>query len=229
VARAARAATETIPVVFVAVNDPVAAGLVTSLAQPGGNLTGVAMLLPPEFFAKQVDLLKQALPALTRAAVLTSDGTRRSPAQEANWQAVLAAAERLRLELVPVVIRSPADFDAALTTIPTLGVGAVIDPGFGGDRANISTSWLRFMREHRIPVMTVGYSGPSLFIYQADARQHYRRAADYVDRILKGSRPADLPVELPAAFELVVGLGLAREMGLTLPPAFLAQATRVVE
>jgi putative ABC transport system substrate-binding protein len=220
---AAKAATDRIPIVFHSVGDPVAAGLVQSFGHPGGNITGLASNLPPEFIYKQFEVLKQALPGATRVAVLAG-GTTPGP----FWEPLRSFAASIGLELVRVGLASPADLEAQLATVPALGVDAFFDTTSlsVGQEARVLA---QFQRQQRLPLMVTGRTDYAVVSYGPDPLAHYRQTADYVDKILKGSRPADLPVQGPTEFELLVNLREARAIGLTFPPAFLARATRVIE
>jgi len=223
--KAAKQATATIPIVMIAVDfDPVALGYIRSLARPGGNITGV-FLQPVELAAKRVDLLKQTIPDIARAIVFW-DATSAD-----QFEAVTTAAQSLNLPLKSVELRDPPyDYDSALG-------GANPQPGdallflsssfFFRDRDRLA----EFLLRYRLPSM-VGASwrdAGGLISYGPSVVGMWRLAADYVDKILKGAKPADMPVEQPTRFELVVNLKTAKALGITIPPAILARADEVIE
>ena len=224
-ALAARNATSTIPIVFVTAADPVGQGLVSAVARPGGNVTGLS-LFAPEIVARQLQILKEAVPNTARVAVLSN------PANA--YTALLVretelAARSLRLRIETVAVRETAAL--ALSTITKQRLSALFvlfDPVLLGRRARIT----QFANENRLPAMyphkeyaEVG----GLIAYGADLRDNFRRAAIYVDKILKGAKPGDLPVEQPTKFELVINLRTARALGLTIPPSLLSRADQVIE
>ena len=219
--------TRTIPVVFVQVTDPVGAGLVESLARPGGNATGFTLF---EFSTsgKWVELLKQIAPAVTRAVVLR-DPT--SLAGLGQFAAVQSAASLLGVELRPVDIRRAQGIERAVTAFAQAPNGGLI---IG------NTSFAFFHREliialaarYRLPAVYPYRSlavGGGLVLYGTDSADSYRQAARYIDRILKGEKPADLPVQAPTKYELVINLKTAKTLGLTVPPSLLAIAYEVIE
>jgi putative tryptophan/tyrosine transport system substrate-binding protein len=223
---AAKKATSTIPVVFVSVTDPVASGLVASLARPGGNITGLT-ILAPELSGKRLELLKEAVPNVTRVAFLWNPA---NPAQAPQWREAQAAAQALGLRLQSLEVRSSNDFDSAFEAALRERARALI----ASPEPLINTHLKRiveFAAKNRLPAM---YAGPEvvdaggLMSYAPDYTYQYRRAATYVDKILKGAKPADLPVEQPTKFELVINLKAAKQIGLTIPPNVLARADRVI-
>jgi len=223
---AAKKATSTIPVVFVSVTDPVSSGLVTSLARPGGNITGLT-ILAPELSGKRLELLKEAVPNVTRVAFLWNPA---NPAQAPQWREAQAAAQALGLRLQSLEVRSSNDFDSAFEAALRERARALI----ASPEPLINTHLKRiveFAAKNRLPAM---YAGPEvvdaggLMSYSPDYTYQYRRAATYVDRILKGAKPADLPVEQPKKFEFVINLKTAKQIGLTIPPNVLARADKVI-
>jgi putative ABC transport system substrate-binding protein len=224
---AARQATTTIPIVFAVHADPVGLGHVASLARPGGNITGMSMLLT-ELAAKGLEMMTEALPQVRRIGILWNPTT---PSHSRALQAVEAAGEKLGLELREVPARSLEEFEPALATMTQEGVGgflAVASPLFIGARAQLAALAL----EHRLPGMfsfREQVVAGGLMSYGADPIDLYRRAAVYVDKILKGAKPADLPVEQASKYELVINLKTARALGLDLPPTLLARADEVIE
>jgi putative ABC transport system substrate-binding protein len=225
-ALAAKHATQTIPIVITTANDPVGAGLVASLARPGGNLTGLSTLAP-ELSGKQLELLKEVLPGLTRVAVLWNAA---NPANAAVWHETQAAAGALGLQLHAQAVQSPQDLEGAFARMAQGHPGALLVLG----DALINTYLqhiAEFATQEHLPsvwgarnavmaggLMSYGPSTPDLF----------RRAATYIDKILKGTKPADLPVEQPTKFELVINLKTAQALGLTMPPTILFQADEVI-
>jgi len=216
-----------VPIVFVQVPDPVGAGFVASLAQPGGNVTGFTQY---EFgiSTKWLELLKQIAPGVTRAAVLRDATTPDGIGQFAAMQGV---APSFGIELTPVDVRDAGGIERSLATFTRVHNGGLIVTGSGSairHRDLIVTLAI----QHRLAAIypyRVFTSGGGLISYGPDTIDPYRRAADYIDRILKGEKPANLPVQHPTKFELVINLGAARMLGLTLPPSLLARADEVIE
>jgi putative ABC transport system substrate-binding protein len=226
-ALAAKHATRSIPIVFAAASNPVASGLVTSLARPGGNVTGLSFL-DPELVGKQLELLKQALPRISRVAVLWQPGER---PETDMLKGAEVAARALGVRLHFVETGGPNDLDRAFSeaTKARAGALAVVPTGmFLFERRRL----VDLASSHRLPTVwpfreAVDVGG--LMSYAPHLPDLFRRAATYVDKILKGARPGDLPVEQPTKFELVINLRTAKALGLTIPPAVLARADRVIE
>src|SRR5262245_52232317 len=224
---AARQATATIPIVVAVLADPVGLGHVARLARPGGNITGMSMLLT-ELTAKELEMMTEALPQVRRIGILWNPTT---PSHSRALEAVEAAGEKLGLELREVPARSLEEFEPALAIMTQEGVGgflAVGSPLFLGARELLATLALKYrlpgMFSFREQVVAGG-----LMSYGADPFDLYRRAAVYVDKILKGAKPADLPVEQASKYELVINLKTAKALGLDLPPTLLARADEVIE
>jgi putative ABC transport system substrate-binding protein len=225
-ARAAKQATTTIPVVVAIIGDAVAAGIVASLARPGGNITGSQFHFP-DLMAKRIELLRDAMPALARIGVMFNVANQAfSPA----LKAMNARAQLLKVELQPVEIRSAQDFSGALSALAQRRSEALIV----ADDSMLRT-YGRTIAEHaaarRLP--SIGdreyvYDG-GLLAYAVNRRQVWRRAAVFVDKILKGANAADLPFEQIDRIELVVNLRTAKALGLTIPPSLLARADQVIE
>jgi putative tryptophan/tyrosine transport system substrate-binding protein len=223
--RAIRQATTTIPIVMVAVDyDPVALGHVASLARPGGNVTGV-FLQTPELTAKRLELLKEVLPRVSRVAVLWD------PFSADQLREAEKAARALGIRLQPLEVRNlPHDLEHAFQVAVQQRAGGLLllaSPLFFRERARLAELALR----HRLPLSTtrlVAEAG-ALMGYGTNASTGYRRAAHYVDRILRGARPADLPIEQPTEFELVLNVRTAKALGLTIPPSVLIRANHVIE
>jgi putative ABC transport system substrate-binding protein len=227
-ARAAKNAATTTPVVFVAVTDPIGSDVVSSLAHPGGNLTGTSLIIGEGFAGKWVELVRDALPRVSTVAALSHAG---HPMSRKYVKAIEAAARTLSLKLQIFDVRDVAGLDSALSMIAKAPPGALIVPAsplFGVHRKRIAD----FALARGIP--TIGHDR-SLVVdgilasYGPSIAASYYRAAVYVDKILKGAKPADLPVEQPTTFELVVNLRTAKALGLTIPPALLLRADHVIE
>jgi putative ABC transport system substrate-binding protein len=229
-ALAAKQATSTIPVVFGAVGDPVSEGLVTSLARPGGNVTGLAVN-SPELASKSLELLKQAVPGLTQVALLLKPDAAPPAAMQERIKTWEAAARALGMQLQVVEARGPEHFDRGFADMARARAGAltvVSTPVFDTQPRRL----VELAARHRLPAVytfKAFVDAGGLMSYGPDISDLYRRAATYVDKILKGARPGDLPVEQPTKFELVINLRTARALGLTIPPSLLARADQVVE
>ena len=226
---AAKNATKTIPIVMVGVGvDPVEAGLVESLARPGGNVTGITNLTG-ELGGKRLELLKEAVPKLARVAVFYDPAARVS-AHEVK-EVLPVAARALRLTIQPWEVRDTDGFDrvfAAMGRQRPDGLYALGSPLINTNRKRI----VGFALKSRLPSMYISredVEAGGLMSYGADLADSYRRVAYFVDRILKGAKPADLPVEQPTKFELVINLKTAKQIGLTIPPEVLARASRLIK
>jgi putative tryptophan/tyrosine transport system substrate-binding protein len=224
---AVKKATSTIPIVFVSISDPVASGLVDSLARPGGNSTGLT-IVAVELGGKRLELLKEAVPKVTRVAFLWESA---NPAQAPQWREAQAAAQALRLQLQSLEVRSSNDFDSAFEAALRERAQALVTTPAALLGAHLKRI-VEFAAKNRLPAM---YGNPQfvdaggLMSYAPDYSAQYRRAATYVDKILKGAKPADLPVEQPTKFEFVVNLKAAKQIGLTIAPNVLARANRVIK
>jgi ABC-type uncharacterized transport system substrate-binding protein len=225
--RAAKNATSTIPIVFTAVADSAAAKLVASLARPGGNLTGLTTLVA-ETSGKRLELLKEALPKVSRAAVLWNSS---SEGAAFVFRGLDTASRQLGIQLQDVGVRSPTEIERAFeaATRGRAGVLLVIDD-------QVITSHRKRIVDlagmKRLPVVSLYrdfVEAGGLVSYGPSATESFRRAAFYVDKILKGAKPADLPVEQPTTFELVINLKTARALGLTIPASLLSRADQVIE
>ncbi len=226
-ALAAKQATSTIPIVMVSVGEPVEVRLVDSLAQPGGNVTGLS-LIAPQLAAKRLDLLKQALPKLSRVTVLWNSANQ---GMKARFQETQLGAQSVGVALQSVTVRSPDDFEplfGAMTRNRPESLLVLADTVTVANRQRT----VEFAARNRVPAIyearTFVDSG-GLMSYGVDFADHYRRTAIYVDKILKGTKPADLPVELPTKFEFVINLKTAKALGLTIPPSLLQRADQVIE
>jgi putative ABC transport system substrate-binding protein len=224
---AAKRATNTIPIVFAVAADPVGSGFVASLAQPGGNITGFSTLLM-ESSGKRVELLREVKPRISRVAVLQNPANSASPPMLKETE---ATATRLGIHLQSLEIRSPADLAGAFqAAIREKAAALVALPD------NLLASQQRPIRDfavkNRLPEISWSsewVEAGSLMSYGANIPDLYRRTATVVDKILKGAKPADLPVEQPTKFELVINLKTAKQIGLTIPPNVLARADRVIK
>jgi ABC-type uncharacterized transport system substrate-binding protein len=225
--RAMKQATNTIPIVMTAGSDPVAAGFIASLARPGGNITGLT-LGGLELSGKRLELLKEAVPKLSRVAVLGNpDGATYAP----QMKEMEVVARALGLRLQPVELRESSDLENVFSAITRGHAGALIglnSPEFAFHRQRIAELAVK----NRLPAMYVDsefvHDG-GLMTYGENLPDLYRRAATYVDRILKGARPAELPVEQPKKFEFIINLKTAKQIGLTIPPNVLARADKVIK
>jgi putative ABC transport system substrate-binding protein len=226
-ALAARNATTTIPIVHPAAIDPVGTGLIASLAHPGGNITGLAVL-NAETSAKRLELLREVVPGLSQGAVLWNAA---NPANALAWKETEGAGRALGVTLQSHELRGPKDFDNAFAMIAQqrAHIMLVLQDAL---TLEFRKEIIAFALQQRLPSMFVGkewVEEGGLMSYGDRLPERYRRAADLVDRILKGAKPADLPVEQPTTFELVVNLKTAKAIGLTLPLTFLARADHVIE
>jgi putative ABC transport system substrate-binding protein len=224
-AQAAKSATTSLPIVFVGVIFPTEMGLVLSLGRPGGNITGLANN-PVDFAGKRLELLRELVPKLRRVAVLWD---RTNPTNSLQLEGAEVAARKLGMQLEPVPVRGPDDFDSGFKGVHGADGLLVLDsPIFITHRTRLAG----LAATSRLPTM-YGFremaEAGGLMSYGAHYPDMYRRAATYVDKILKGAKAADLPVELPTKFELVINLKTAKALGLTMPPLLLARADEVIE
>ena len=218
--------TRSVPIVFPIIADPVGAGFVDSLARPGGNATGF-MEFEYSMAGKWLELLKQVVPGMTRVAVLRD--TQGSGAMQ--FAAIQAMAPSLRVEVTPVGLRDTGDIERAVAAFARLPSGGLIVAA-GGGTVRHSNLIITLAARHKLPAIYNERSfvaGGGLISYGPDFVNQYRRAAGYVDRILKGEKPADLPVQAPTKYELVINLKTARALGLEVPPMLLARADEVIE
>jgi len=226
--RAAREATSTIPIVMAGTADPVGLGLVASLARPGGNITGVTSLAT-ELAGKRLELLKEVLPGLRRIAVFWDP---MEPEEAAEWRAYQAAAGPLELRLRSMEVRVLEDPEKAFSALTLEPVDALINAGWIGVTTRRAKRVIEFAASNRLPVMggRGSFVEAGAFIsYAADYEELYRRAAAYVDKILKGAKPADLPVEEPRKFELIINLKTAKAIGVTIPQRVLIRVDKVIK
>ena len=224
--RPVKEATTTIPIVMTQDSDPVGNGFVASLARPGGNITGLSNLAQ-EISGKRLELLKEIVPKLSRVAVL---GMSTNPGNSLSLRETELAAGALGVQLQYLDIRDPKDIAAVLRTANKGRADAVLVLNFPG---NISRVIPDLVVKHRLPAIyyasTIVVDRGGLMSYGASITDLDRRAATYVDKILKGAKPADLPVEQPTKFEFVINLRAAKQIGLTIPPNVLVRADRVIK
>jgi len=224
---ALRRVTRTIPIVFVRVADPVGGGFVDSLARPGGNTTGF-MLFEYSFSAKWLELLKEIVPHLARVAVLR-DATSRAGIGE--FAAIQSAAPSLRVELQPVDTSQAGEVERALAALARVAnCGVVVTPSAGV--SIYRSAIIKLSAQYKLPAVygfRLNAVDGGLIAYGPNRIDQFSRAGEYTDRILKGEKPADLPVQAPAKYELVVNLKTAKVLNLTIPPALLARADEVIE
>jgi putative tryptophan/tyrosine transport system substrate-binding protein len=230
VIRAAKNATKTMPIVMTGLGaDPVEAGFVESLARPGGNVTGITNL-GRELGGKRLELLKEAVPKVARVAVLYEPAL---PGTALEVKEVLPVAARaLGLTIQPWEVRAADGFDRVFAAIAKWRPDGLYVPAAGPLMRTNQTRIVRFALKSRLPSMYPGrefVDAGGLMYYGADIADSYRRVAYYVDRILKGAKPADLPVEQPTKFELVINLKTANQIGLTIPPEVLSRASRLIK
>jgi putative ABC transport system substrate-binding protein len=229
-ALAAKQATRTLPIVFVGAGDPVTSGLVTSLARPGGNVTGLSVL-STELVGKWLELLQQAVPGVRRVAALWQPGAMDERTEKDMFKGAEVTARALGVRLQFVEARGPADFERAFSDMTRARAGALTvrpAPMFVGERRRL----VDLAAKNRLPAVYPWrefVDADGLMAYGPNLADLYRRAAPYVDKILKGAKPGDLPVEQPTKFELVINLKTAKAFGLTIPPSLLQRADQVIE
>jgi putative ABC transport system substrate-binding protein len=223
---AAKKASATIPIVFASAGDPVGGGLVSSLARPGGNITGLS-LMAPDLDGKRLELLKEAFPKVARVAFLWVPG---GTTGNLTLTEMEAAAKALGVKLLSLEVRSLDDFDSAFARAKREGAQALITfphPLIATQRRQV----LDFAAKNRLPAMSPSsesVDAGGLMSYGPNGADLWRRAADFVDKILKGTKPAEIPVEQPMKFEFVINLIAAKQIGVTIPPNVLARADRVI-
>jgi putative tryptophan/tyrosine transport system substrate-binding protein len=224
---AAKRATSTIPIVMTSAGDPLGSGLVASLARPGGNVTGLS-LMAPDLGGKRLELLKEILPGLSRVAVVWNAA---NPYSALVFKETEHAAQALRIQVQSLEVRSPGDLDGALEAATRQQASALItveDPLTLDHRQRIAD----FAAKNRLPAiygLREFVDAGGFIAYGAHIADLMRRSAGYVDKILKGAKPADLPVEQPTKFELIINLKTAKALGLTVPPTLLTRADEVIE
>ena len=220
-------ATRTVPIVFPVVSDPVGAGYVDSLARPGGNATGF-MTTEYSIGGKWLELLKEIAPKVTRVAVLRDPAI---PAQTAQFGAIQAVAPALRVEVIPINLRDAGEIEQPVGTFARSPNGGLIATA-GGAAVRHRDLIVTLAARYRLPAVyweRLFVAAGGLISYGADLVEQYRRAAGYVDRILKGAKPADMPVQAPTKYELVINLKTAKALGLTVPQSLLSRADEMIE
>jgi putative ABC transport system substrate-binding protein len=224
--RAAKQATTTIPIVMTVTGDPVVTGLVASLARPGGNLTGASFFLP-EIAAKRLELLKEAVPAVSRVLLIWNPA---NAVQEPAVKAIEAAAKTLGIAVQHVKVQAPADFDGALSAISKSRDSLLV---LEDALINVYSNQIAGLAaRRRLPTifgLTTFAEAGGLMAYGPNRPELWRRAAIFVDKILKGAKPADLPVEQATRFDLVINLKTAKALGLKIPPALLLRADQLID
>jgi putative ABC transport system substrate-binding protein len=222
--RAAKDATTSVPIVMAGGGDPVATRLVQSLSRPGGNVTGVS-LLGREMSEKKLDLLRQAVPRLKRIALIRAAA---NPANQFFFDEINAAAKKIGISVVAVDIRQPGDFDAAFERMDSDAVVLLLDPMFVRVRQHIADLAIL----HRLPLMSSDRAyaeAGALITYGSPWLEILRATVPYIDKILRGAKPGDLPIEQPRKSDLVINLKTAKALGLTIPPSLLLRADQVLE
>jgi len=229
-ALAAKRATTTLPIVFAVVGDPIAEGLVTSLARPGSNVTGLSNVTN-DLVGKWLELLKQVVPKVSLVALLLKPDSMPDSAREVRLKEAAVSALALGLQLQVVEARGPADFDRAFSDMSEKDAGALVvlsTPAFTNERQRI----VDLAAKNRLPTVYASRNyvdSGGLMSYGPNLPDLHRRAATYVDKIIKGAKPSDLPVEQPTKFELVINLKTAKALGLELPTSLLLSADEVIE
>jgi putative tryptophan/tyrosine transport system substrate-binding protein len=222
---AARQATSEIPIVMVPAGDPVQTGLVSSLARPGGNITGLSSTTA-ELYVKTLELIREVLPSTRRVAVLANAAIAADPFAKPFVEQIEEAGRTLGIAIQTIRVRGEEEFDAAFAAMDRERADAVMVQGSLPRKPALDLAL-----KHRLPLMggQLLIQEGGLISYSANQNDMYRRAAYYIDRILKGVKPADLPVEQPTRFELVINLKTAKALGLEVPPSLLARADEVIE
>src|SRR5262245_5973027 len=228
VAVAAKNATSTIPIVAPSMSNPVELGLIASVARPGGNVTGLSYSVGMEIFSKQLELLKETVPKVRRVAILSNPA---NSGQPAVIKSVKVAARSLGVQLQLLEARGPNEFDGAFAAMALERAGALLvmgDPVFDFHRTRLT----ELVAKSRLPAiygLRTQTEAGGLMSYGVDLRDNFRRAATYVDKILKGAKPADLPIEQPTKFELVINVKTAKALGLTIPQSILVRADEIIQ
>jgi ABC-type uncharacterized transport system substrate-binding protein len=225
-ARAAKNATKETPIVMASTSEAVRSGFIASLAHPGGKITGLTSL-GGEISGKRLELLKEIIPKLTRVGYFWSPT---SPVAADRMKVVEPVARYLKVEILSLEVEGSNDIEGGFRAATNKRADALLVDGSGFFSAN-QKQFIELAIKHRLPAMvpnTRAVAAGGLMTYAGDRAEQYRRAADYVDKILKGTKPADLPVERPTKFELVINLKTAKQIGLTIPPNVLARADKVI-
>ena len=226
---AAKKATSTIPIVMTSTTDPVGNGLITSLARPGGNVTGLTNI-GGELGGKLLELLKEVIPRLTRVAIVIPGGP--APANKLFVKETEVPARALRVQLISLVVRGPEDYEGVVRAATKERANALLSRLPPGTPSADRKQFMDLAAKSHLPVVSgtnLDTEAGGLISYGRDPRESYRRAATYVDKILKGAKPADLPVEAPTKFEFVINLKTAKVLNLTIPQSVLYRADRVIK
>jgi putative ABC transport system substrate-binding protein len=225
--RAARQATSSIPIVMIVGVDPVSDGLVASLPRPGGNVTGITTI-GAELIGKRLGLLREVIPGISRIAFMWNPA---NPGNVSASEEIARVAPTMGVKIQSVPVRDPNEFDSAFARIRN-GRADALYIGADGMLVAHAARLAELAVKHHVPTMhafRAHAAAGGLLVYAADLTALYRRAATYVDKILKGEKPGDLPVEQPTKFELIINLKTAKALGLTIPPSLLARADQVIE
>jgi putative ABC transport system substrate-binding protein len=225
---ALKSSTATIPMVFVSVADPVQLGLVQSLSRPGGNITGLATMVPDDFLAKRLEILRELVPGASKIAVLVNPD---NPMQRVYFpEQIPSIARRLGVALPLVEATTAEELDAAFASAAAQHADAIV---VAGDPLTYveAPRVIALAAKYRLPANYLfrHYANGGLSVYGTDTADLFRRAGDYVDKILRGTKPSDLPVERPTKFELIINVKTAKALGLTVPPSLLVRADEVIE
>jgi putative ABC transport system substrate-binding protein len=227
---ALKSATASIPIVFVHVADPVGLGLVQSLSRPGGNITGLATLVPDDFLAKRIEILREMVPAASKIAILVNPNNQMHKLVLADY--LPRTARSLGVDLMIVEAATADELDAAIASAAAQHADALIDLGDPLTIVQEAPRLIALAAKHHLPANYLYRSQAAaggLSVYGPDGPDLMRRASDYVDKILKGKKPSDLPVERPTKFELVINMKTAKALGLTVPSSLLVRADEVIE
>ncbi len=223
--RAAQQATSTVPIIMTTVGDAVVLGFIASLARPGGNITGLTTI-SPDLAGKRLELLKETIPKLSRAAVFSYPRSEATDLKETE-----AAAQLLKVQLISLEVQNLDDLENAFRSSTKSRADAIVI-GASGFFNTHQSRIVELAAKHRLPGMYIEQEfvlAGGLMTYATSIPDLYRRAATYVDKILKGAKPGDLPVEQPTKFELIINLKAAKQIGLTIPPNVLARADKVIK
>ncbi|WFU39056.1 ABC transporter substrate-binding protein [Bradyrhizobium sp. CB82] len=224
---ALKSATADIPIVFVSVADPVGLGLVQSLSRPGGNITGLTELVPGEWIAKRIEVLRELVPSASKIALLINP---RNPQHKLRLTDEVPRAAGLGMTLLVVEATTPEELDAAFASAAAQHADAIVifgDPLTAQNAPRV----VALAAKHHLPASYLfrQFADGGLIVYGPDLADLFRRASGYIDKILKGTKPSDLPVEQPTKFELVINMKTAKALGLTVPPSLLVRADEVIE